>query len=414
MTKPEFPGPGLSADQWRRIDALAADLTLEQAIWISGFFAGLGHSARGAGKMVPGAARQAPPIAAASPASTSRTLTVLFGSETGNSAGLARSLADAATAQGIAVQLFDMADYKPRRLKEEHDLLVITTTHGEGDPPGEIERRLGFPLGEARPFKLTSNGDPLGWVQGEDGRWHYTLFVENGRIANTADCAALDGLREIAHIHKGTFRVTPNQNLIVSEVATEDRPGIEAALKAYGLDAEALSGLRRNAMACVALPTCGLTEDPITIRMTGCPNGCARPYIAEIGLTGRALGKYNLISAAARTASGSTRRTSRTSERRRSWQPSTRSSGTMRATVAKESPSAILPSAQAMWRKCGKAADLMTDMSRSCMHRRRASIRKLSLVFELRALALAGGPVPIAGSQPSRSSHGRSRVRRHR
>jgi sulfite reductase (NADPH) flavoprotein alpha-component len=135
MTKPEFTGPGLSADQWHRIDALAADLTPEQAIWISGFFAGLSHSARGAAKVVAGAARQAPPTAAASPASTSRTVTVLFGSETGNGAGLARSLANAATAQGIAVELFDMADYKPRRLKEEQDLLVIASTHGEGDPP---------------------------------------------------------------------------------------------------------------------------------------------------------------------------------------------------------------------------------------------------------------------------------------
>jgi sulfite reductase (NADPH) hemoprotein beta-component len=184
---------------------------------------------------------------------------------------------------------------------------------------GEIERRLGFPLGPARPFKLTSNGDPLGWVQGEDGRWHCTLFIENGRIANTTDRAALDGLREIARIHKGTFRLTPNQNLIVSEAAPEDRPDIEAVMDAYKLGAAALSGLRRHALACVALPTCGLamaeserylpglisriepilaahglSGDPITIRMTGCPNGCARPYIAEIGLTGRAPGKYNL------------------------------------------------------------------------------------------------------------------------
>jgi sulfite reductase (NADPH) hemoprotein beta-component len=133
------------------------------------------------------------------------------------------------------------------------------------------------------------------------------------------DRAVLDGLREIARIHKGTFRLTPSQNLIVSEVAPEDRPDIEAVMNAYRLGAETLSGLRRNALACVALPTCGLamaeserylpgliakiepilaahglTNDPITIRMTGCPNGCARPYIAEIGLTGRAPGKYNL------------------------------------------------------------------------------------------------------------------------
>jgi sulfite reductase (NADPH) flavoprotein alpha-component len=135
MTKLEFPGPGLSADQWHRVDALAADLTLEQAIWISGFFAGLGYAARGPAKTVAGAARQAPPTVVAAPASPSRTLTVLFGTETGNGAGLGRSLANAARAQGIAVELCDMADYKPRRLKEEQDLLVVTSTHGEGDPP---------------------------------------------------------------------------------------------------------------------------------------------------------------------------------------------------------------------------------------------------------------------------------------
>ncbi len=184
---------------------------------------------------------------------------------------------------------------------------------------GEIERRLGFPFEPARPFKLTSNGDPLGWIKGEDGRWHCTLFVENGRIANTDARSMLDGLRELARIHKGTFRVTPNQNLIVAEVAPEDRADIEAVIDQYGLGAQALGGLRRNSMACVALPTCGLAmaeserylpnliariepilaahglaDEPITIRMTGCPNGCARPYIAEIGLTGRAPGKYNL------------------------------------------------------------------------------------------------------------------------
>lgn len=185
---------------------------------------------------------------------------------------------------------------------------------------GEIERRLGFPLDPAQPYELTSNGDLLGWTRGEDGREHCTLFIENGRIINSESRPAMDGLREIARIHRGTFRLTPNQNLIISEIGPDDRPGIEAVLKEYDLDQSTpRSGLRRNAMACVALPTCGLamaeserympdlitkiettlaahglSDDPITIRMTGCPNGCARPYIAEIGLTGRAPGRYNL------------------------------------------------------------------------------------------------------------------------
>lgn len=184
----------------------------------------------------------------------------------------------------------------------------------------EIERRLGAKLAPAKPYRFTTNGDPLGWTRGEDGREHCTLFIQNGRIINTPDHPMMDGLREIARIHKGLFRLTPNQNLIIADVAPQDRPAIERLLEQYKLDDFATkSGLRLNSMACVALPTCGLamaeserylpdllgkldtilarhglTGEPITIRMTGCPNGCARPYIAEIGLTGRAPGKYNL------------------------------------------------------------------------------------------------------------------------
>jgi sulfite reductase (NADPH) hemoprotein beta-component len=183
-----------------------------------------------------------------------------------------------------------------------------------------VEERLGFAFAPARPYAFTSNGDPLGWVKGEDGRVHCTLFIQNGRVIDTPERPMMDGLRAIAAVHQGTFRITPNQNLIIADIAAKDRPAIEALMKQYGLDEfESRSGLRLNSMACVALPTCGLamaeserylpdlvarieailathglTGDPITLRMTGCPNGCARPYIAEIGLTGRAPGKYNL------------------------------------------------------------------------------------------------------------------------
>ena len=123
MTKPEF----LSTEQWQRVDALAEDLSSEQAIWISGYLAGLGHASRpGAG-----AVAVAPPAMAVA----GRTLTVLFASETGNSVGLARTLGKAAEAAGIRVELADVASYKLRRLKEEQDLLVVASTHGEGDPP---------------------------------------------------------------------------------------------------------------------------------------------------------------------------------------------------------------------------------------------------------------------------------------
>ncbi len=184
----------------------------------------------------------------------------------------------------------------------------------------EIERRAGFDLDPAKPYTFTSNGDPLGWLKGENGRLHCTLFIQNGRVINQHGRPLMDGLREVARIHKGHFRLTPNQNLIIADIAPEDRPAIEAVMKQYGLDEfETRSGLRLNSMACVALPTCGLAmaeserylpdlitkietllgahglkDEPITIRMTGCPNGCARPYVAEIALTGRAPGKYNL------------------------------------------------------------------------------------------------------------------------
>ena len=83
----------------------------------------------------------------------------------------------------------------------------------------EIERRLGFALEPAQPCTFTSNGDPLGWIKGEDGREHCALFIENGRVVNTPDHPMMDGLRAIAQVHKGTFRLTPNQNLIISQTS---------------------------------------------------------------------------------------------------------------------------------------------------------------------------------------------------
>jgi sulfite reductase (NADPH) hemoprotein beta-component len=183
----------------------------------------------------------------------------------------------------------------------------------------EIERRMGAPFAPVRPFTLDSNGDAIGWRETEQGRFNLTLFVESGRVANRSGRPLMDGLRALARVHKGKFRLTPNQNLIVADIAREDRPAIEAILAAHGIEAGGASALRRNAIACVALPTCplamaeaerylpelatkvetilaenGLTEEPITLRISGCPNGCSRPYVAEIALTGRAPGKYTL------------------------------------------------------------------------------------------------------------------------
>ena len=189
----------------------------------------------------------------------------------------------------------------------------------------ELESRLGWKLGETRPFEFTSSGDRYGWSEGTDGNWHYGLFIQNGRLRDTEELPAKTGLREIARIHTGDFRLTANQNLVIGGVTAAQKPRIEALLKEYKLDIpERITGLRLNSMACVALPTCGLAlaeserylpsliseldqvieecglrESEIVIRMTGCPNGCARPYLGEIGFVGRAPGKYNIYLGAA-------------------------------------------------------------------------------------------------------------------
>jgi sulfite reductase (NADPH) hemoprotein beta-component len=177
----------------------------------------------------------------------------------------------------------------------------------------ELNDRLGFTLEPARPYQFARTGDPNGWVKGSDGKSHYFLFVENGRVKGPL----LEGLRAIAETHDGRFILTANQNLVIADVAPDRHAAIDALLRQHGLTSPSL--LRRNAMACVALPTCGLAlaeserylpdlitaldeeiarnglaNDEIIIRMTGCPNGCARPYLAEIGLVGTAPGKYNL------------------------------------------------------------------------------------------------------------------------
>lgn len=184
----------------------------------------------------------------------------------------------------------------------------------------EVERRLGWQLEEPRPFAFVGNGDVYGWQRSTDGLWHYTLFVQNGRILDAGDRRLMTGLRKIATAHKGDFRLTPNQNLIISNVSDDDREQITELLREFGIEnSQQASPLRLHSMACVAFPTCGLAmaeserylpslidriderlevhglrDEAMTIRMTGCPNGCARPYIAEIGLVGKGPGQYNL------------------------------------------------------------------------------------------------------------------------
>ncbi|AJO23033.1 assimilatory sulfite reductase (NADPH) hemoprotein subunit [Weizmannia coagulans] len=183
----------------------------------------------------------------------------------------------------------------------------------------ELNERLGWDLGEARPFHFDHNGDRYGWIQG-DGKWHLTLFVQSGRIKDIDGYPLMTGLREIAKIHQGEFRLTPNQNVIISNVTEEMKGKIDELVEKYHLtDGKHASALRRNSMSCVAFPTCGLAmaeaerylpellgkieeildeaglrEEEIVIRMSGCPNGCSRPALAEMAFIGKGPGKYNL------------------------------------------------------------------------------------------------------------------------
>ena len=189
----------------------------------------------------------------------------------------------------------------------------------------EVEQRLGYALGAPRPYEFTHTGDRYCWVQNHDGRSHFTLFIQSGRVKDDAGYRLKAGLREIALAHKGDFRVTANQNLIIANVAAADRAQIEALLTKHKLDsANHASGLKLNALSCVALPTCGLAlaeserylpelialletefeaaglrHDEVTLRITGCPNGCGRPFLAEIGFVGKSPGKYNVYLGAA-------------------------------------------------------------------------------------------------------------------
>jgi sulfite reductase (NADPH) hemoprotein beta-component len=185
---------------------------------------------------------------------------------------------------------------------------------------GEVERRSGVTFSPARPFHFTTIQDPHGWHECADGSWFYGLHILSGRVKDLPGWPMKTALREIAQMHTGDFRLTPSQNLTISGVTPAQKPAIDAILAKHGLTEEnKRSPLRLNALSCVALPTCGLAlaeservlpeilekfqvvldeagvgDQPISLRVTGCPNGCARPYLAEIGFSGRAPGKYAL------------------------------------------------------------------------------------------------------------------------
>lgn len=219
----------------------------------------------------------------------------------------------------------DRTDRKHARLKYTID------DHGLGWFKEKVEGHLGWKIPPAREYAepFNTNTDRYGWCKGLQDTWHYGLFVENGRVKdgydNNPDIRMRTGLYELAKVHKGDFRLTPNQHIIIGNVSAADRPAVDQLLKKYGLD-NRQSGMRASSMACTALPTCchalaeserylpelissldtvldenGLRDDEIVIRMTGCPNGCARPYLGEIGFVGRAPGIYNVYLGAKHT-----------------------------------------------------------------------------------------------------------------
>ena len=185
----------------------------------------------------------------------------------------------------------------------------------------EVEQRLGFKFEPARPYNFISRTDHYGWSQNHEGNWYYTVFIENGRILDEGNLQLKSALLEIASTHKVSFRFTANQNVIISDVLKEDKSVVDEIIIKYGLNMHTTgaSVLRKNAMACVALPTCplalaeaqrylpslltkvegllnnyGLNNEEIIVRMTGCPNGCARSHLSEIGFVGTGPGHYNL------------------------------------------------------------------------------------------------------------------------
>ncbi|PJN88755.1 assimilatory sulfite reductase (NADPH) hemoprotein subunit [Bacillus sp. mrc49] len=216
-------------------------------------------------------------------------------------------------------------DYGNRSVRKNARFKYTVDRLGLETVKNELENRLGWQLDKARTYHFDNNGDRYGWVKGLRGKWHFTLFVEGGRIADRNEYKLMTGLREIAKIHTGDFRLTSNQNLIIANVSSQEKKKINGLLAAYGLtDGANHSALRRSAIACVSLPTCGLAmaeaerylpvlldkvesiidenglrEEEITIRMTGCPNGCARHALGEIGFIGKAPGKYNMYLGAA-------------------------------------------------------------------------------------------------------------------
>ncbi len=209
----------------------------------------------------------------------------------------------------------DRTDRKHARLK------YVVQEKGVDWIRAEVERRAGIQFESARPFNFTTTADRYGWEQALDGRWFLTVFVETGRVKDVEGRRLKSALRQVAdQFGQIEFRLTANQNVIIANASTAERDAVTAVLAGHGVRVEKQASILHGAaMACPALPTCGLAlaesermlpglidrveklcqetglaGEEIVIRSTGCPNGCARPYVAEMGFVGKAPGRYQL------------------------------------------------------------------------------------------------------------------------
>ena len=251
--------------------------------------------------------------------------------------GLGATHGEAATFPRLA----DLIGFLPKERLNEVAAAVMTTQRDFGDRTNrkharlkytihelglpwfkeELARRLGGPLAAPKPFTFTTRGDRFGWVEGIDGRWHLTLRVPGGRVIDGPEQRWCAGLRAYAERNLGELRLTPNQNIVLADIPASEKAAVNALVADFGLGIhETVTRVARDALACVSLPTCplamaeaeryvvafsarvdellvrhGLAGEAVSVRITGCPNGCARPYVAEIGLIGKAPGRYNLM-----------------------------------------------------------------------------------------------------------------------
>jgi sulfite reductase (ferredoxin) len=207
------------------------------------------------------------------------------------------------------------ADRKVARMK------YLINDWGLAKFKAKVEEYYGALLPGPQPDDVHGFDDHLGWHEQGDGRWFYGLNVENGRILDNDHLRLKTALREICTRFAPGIRLTSHQSLLFTNVATENRQAIEQILRDHGAKlSNEISAVRRWSMACVAWPTCGLSiteaeralpgvidelevelarlglsSETFTVRMTGCPNGCARPYNSDIGLVGKAAGKYTVF-----------------------------------------------------------------------------------------------------------------------